>query len=97
MNKKIAENIQKLFKSGGCGGELAENTRKAFGRVLEIVLRKEDSTKFQIIPQRWAAERTFARFESYGRLSKDFEYHTQTSQTMIHPAMIKLMLNRIKL
>ncbi|OAV65827.1 Transposase [Bacteroidales bacterium Barb6XT] len=89
--------LVRIIAGGGYRGEPAENTGKAFGRVLEIVLRKEDSTKFQVIPKRWAAERTFAQFESYRRLSKDFEYHTETNQTMIHPAMIKLMLNRIKL
>ncbi|OAV71815.1 Transposase DDE domain protein [Bacteroidales bacterium Barb4] len=61
--------LVRIIAGGGCGGEPAENTGKAFGRVLEIVLRKEDSTKFQTIPQRWAVERTFARFESYRRLS----------------------------
>ncbi|HZL09738.1 MAG TPA: IS5/IS1182 family transposase, partial [Prolixibacteraceae bacterium] len=39
---------------------------------------------------------TFAWFESYRRLSKDFEYRTDTSEAMIQFAMIKLMLNRIK-
>ncbi|GHT33757.1 hypothetical protein AGMMS49574_20090 [Bacteroidia bacterium] len=58
---------------------------------------KDDSPKFQVIPQRWVVERTFAWFESYRRLSKDFEYYTETSQAMIQLAMIKLMLNRIKL
>jgi hypothetical protein len=29
-------------------------------------------------------------------LSKDFEFQTETSQTMIQLAMIKLMLNRIR-
>ena len=42
-------------------------------------------------------ERTFAWFESYRRLSKDFEYHTNTNQTMIQPAVVKLMLNKIKI
>jgi putative transposase len=88
--------LVKIIADGGYRGELVENTKKAFGWVLEIVLRKDDSPKFQVIPQRWVVERTFAWFESYRRLGKDFEYYTQTSQTMIQLAMIKLMLNRIK-
>ncbi|MEN6619618.1 MAG: DDE transposase, partial [Rikenellaceae bacterium] len=34
-------------------------------------------------------------FESYRRLSKDFEFNPDTSEAMIQLAMIKLMLNRI--
>ena len=33
---------------------------------------------------------------SYRRLSKDYEYLTDTSETMIQLAMIRLMLNRIE-
>jgi putative transposase len=85
--------LVKIIADGGYRGELVENTKKTFGWLLEIVLRKDDSPKFQVLPQRWIVERTFAWFESYRRLSKDFEFHPQTSQTMIQLAMIKLMLN----
>ena len=89
--------LVKIIADGGYCGELIENTKKAFGWILEVVLRKDDSPKFQVIPKRWIVERTFAWFESYRRLSKDFEFHTDTSQAMIQLAMIKLMLNRIKI
>ncbi|GHS98741.1 hypothetical protein FACS189421_07880 [Bacteroidia bacterium] len=97
--KKTKGKKRHIIADGGYRGELVENTKKVFGWVLEIVLRKEDSPKFQVIPQRWVwvVERTFAWFESYRRLSKDFKYYTETSQTMILLAMIKLMLNRINL
>lgn len=64
---------------------------------MEIVLRKDVSKKIEVLPKRWIVERTFAWFESYRRLSKDFEFQTVTSQAMIQLAMIKLMLNRIKI
>lgn len=89
--------LVKIIADGGYRGELIENTKKTFGWILEVVLRKDDSPKFQVIPKRWVVERTFAWFESYRRLSKDFEFHTETSQAMIQLAMIKLMLNRIKI
>jgi len=44
----------------------------------------------------WIVERTFSWFESYRRLSKDFEFKTNTSEAMIQLAMIKIMLNRCK-
>ena len=88
--------LVKIVADGGYRGELIDKTKAAFGFVLDIVLRPKESTKFEVIPQRWVVERTFSWFESYRRLSKDFEYLTDTSETMIQIAMIKLMLNRIK-
>ena len=85
-----------IIADGGYCGELAGNTKKVFGWILEVILRKDDSPKFQVIPKKWIVERIFAWFESYRRLSKYFEYHTDTSQAMIQLAMVKLMLNRIK-
>jgi putative transposase len=88
--------LVKIIADGGYRGELIENTRRTFGWIVEIVMRKDTSKKFEVLPQRWIVERTFAWFESYRRLSKDFEFQTETSQAMIQLAMIKLMLNRIK-
>jgi len=88
--------LVKIVADGGYRGELIENTKRAFGWVVEVVLRKDSSKKFEVLPQRWIVERTFSWFESYRRLGKDYEYHTETSQTMVYLAMIKLMLNRIK-
>ena len=90
------ERLVKIVADGGYRGELIEKTKAKFGWILEIVLRSDHSSKFTVIPQRWVVERTFAWFESYRRLSKDFEYLTDTSEAMIQFAMIKLMLNRIK-
>ena len=88
--------LVKIVADGGYRGELIDKTKAAFGFVLDIVLRPKESPKFKVIPKRWVVERTFSWFESYRRLSKDFEYLTDTSETMIQMAMIRLMLNRIK-
>jgi putative transposase len=85
-----------IISDGGYLGELIAKTKKAFARIIEIVLRSDDSSKFQVLPKRWVAERTLAWFESYRRLSKNFEFQTDTSEIMIPPAMIRLMLNRVK-
>jgi len=41
-------------------------------------------------------ERTFDWFNRYRRLSKDYEYLTETSEAMIYLAMIHLMLKRLR-
>jgi putative transposase len=62
---------------------------------LEIVNRDKTSPGFQVLPQRWVVERTFGWLGRYRRLSKDYEYRTETSETMILIAMIHLMVRRL--
>ena len=62
---------------------------------LEIVKRPEGTKGFLLLPKRWIVERTFAWLARYRRLSKDYEYLTQTSEAMIRVAMIHLMLRRL--
>ena len=93
--KERFSRLVKIIADGGYRGKLIENTKITFNLILEVILRKDDSPKFQVIPKRWVVERTFAWLESHRRLSKDFEFLTDTSETMIRLAMIKLMLNRI--
>ena len=40
-------------------------------------------------------ERTFGWFNRYRRLSKDYEYLTQSSEAMIYAAMSHLMVRRL--
>jgi putative transposase len=62
---------------------------------LEIVKRPEGLKGFLLLPKRWLVERTFAWLGRYRRLSKDYEYLTQTSEAMIRVAMIHLMVRRL--
>ena len=89
------DRLSKIFADGGYRGELIDNVKRMFGWVIDIVLRSDQRSNFVVLPKRWVVERTFAWFESYRRLSKDYEYLTDTSETMIQLAMIRLMLNRI--
>ena len=88
--------LVKLIADGGYRGGLIEKTKRKLGLILEIVLRKDEASSFSVIPTRWVVERTFAWLENSRRLSKDFEFHTSTSQAMVQLAMIQIMLNRIR-
>jgi transposase len=50
---------------------------------------------FKVLPRRWVVERTFAWMGRYRRMSKDYEFLTQTQETMMRLAMTKTMLKRI--
>jgi putative transposase len=62
---------------------------------LEIVKRSDTAKGFIILPKRWIVERTFGWFGKYRRLSKDYEYRTDTSEAMLYVAMMHIMVRRI--
>jgi putative transposase len=62
---------------------------------LEITKRSDRLKGFVVIPKRWIVERTLGWLNRYRRLSKDYEYHTETSEAMIRVAMIHVMIRRL--
>lgn len=54
------DRLVKIVADGGYRGELIGKTKAAFGFILDIVLRPDESPKFKVIPKRWVVERTFA-------------------------------------
>jgi len=62
---------------------------------LEIVKRSEQAKGFIVLPKRWIVERTFGWWGKSRRLSKDYEYRTETSEAMIYVVMIHIMVRRI--
>ncbi len=85
-----------IFADGGYRGDLVEKIKAAYNWVISITLRSDKTKKFEVLPKRWVVERTFAWFESYRRLAKDYEFLTDTSETMIKLAMIRIALNRLE-
>ncbi len=62
---------------------------------LEIVKRSDKAKGFEALPKRWIVERTFGWLSVCRRFSKDYETRTDSSEAMIHIAMISLMTKRI--
>ena len=57
---------------------------------------KAEPKKFRgVLPRRWVLERTFAWMGRYRRMSKDYEYLTSSSESMVCLTMIRLMLRRL--
>jgi putative transposase len=57
---------------------------------------KPEPKKFRgVLPRRWVVERTFAWIGRYRRMSKDYEYLTSSSESMVCLTMIRLMLRRL--
>lgn len=68
---------------------------RTYQRVRTTVKRPEEAKGFQVLPQRWGAERTLAWLGNYQRLSKDCEALPQTSETFICLAMVDIMTQRL--
>ena len=64
------------------------------GWKLQIVKRRQRA--FKITGLTWIVERSFAWLGRNRRLSKDYEYCVQTSETMIDIAALRIMLNRLQ-
>jgi len=88
--------LKVIWADGGYAGEFVRLAKTTFKRAIEIVKRSDTAKGFVVLPKRWIVERTFGWFSKYRRLSKDYETLTDSSETVIHIAMINLMLHKLK-
>jgi putative transposase len=90
--------LKVIWADGMYEGSAALWAQAIGGWMLRIIKRSDDQTGkgFVVLPKRWVVERTFAWLGRYRRMSKDYEFQTNSSETMIYLAMINLMLHRLK-
>lgn len=93
--RKQYERLTLIWADGGYAGKLVAWVKESCGRDLAIVKRNDDLKGFHVLPRRWVVERTFGWLGRYRRMSKDYEFHPETSETMVHVAMIHLMVRRL--
>ena len=91
-----AKQLKRVWADGGYAGKLIEWVSENCDWTLEIVKRSDDQKGFKIIPRRWVVERTFAWMARYRRLSKDYEFLTETTEAMMYLSMTRLMLHRLE-
>jgi putative transposase len=60
-----------------------------------VDVEPEPMPRFTVLARRWVVERTFAWIGRYRRMSKDYEYLIESSETMIYIVMSRLMLRRL--
>jgi putative transposase len=91
--------LRRIFVDGGYAGALVAWVKALIprrGLKLEVVKRSDaNKHRFAILPKRWIVERTFGRLSKFRRLSKDYEFRTDNSESMILIAATRLMLAKL--
>jgi|GEM_PF-2036430 transposase len=63
--KEIRCGIKVIIADGGYRGEIAEQVKKSFGYLIQVVMRSDDKkVGFKPTHKRWVVERTFAWFDN---------------------------------
>ena len=75
--------------------QVGDANLKQFQFILEIVTRDKEQKGFVVLPKRWIVERTLAWLGRNRILSKEYEHLTQTSESDVYIAAIRMMLRRL--
>ena len=87
--------LKKVFADRAYRGKPVEFAKKQEVFVVEIQVPPKGRKGFVPESQRWVVERTFAWLSRCRRLARDVEFLVESSEAMIHLAMIRIMLNRL--
>jgi putative transposase len=100
LTRYFAGGIRRLRKVWVDGGYQAEgltvwvrSLKQSYKIDLEVT--GKEGKGFQVIPWRWAVERTFAWLLNDRRHSRDYERLTTNSEALIQLSMIRILLNRL--
>lgn len=96
---EIKERMPRLYliwADGGYRGKLITRVATTCLWLTQVVKRTDDVQGFEVLPRRWAVERTFAWLSRNRRLSKDYERKCESSEAWIYAAMIHLMVKRLR-
>ena len=89
--------LRKIWVDGGYRAEWLEQWVRDLKQThkIDLEVTDKDGPGFQVIPWRWAVERTFSWLLNNRRHSRDYERLTENSAAMIQISMIRLLLNRL--
>jgi putative transposase len=92
------ERLEKILVDAGFSGvEMTQWVKDNFGWIWEVSKRPDNQKGFVVESKRWVVERTFAWLGKCRRLSKDYEYYEQSSESFIYLALIRMILKNLSL
>ena len=89
--------LRNLWVDGGYQAEWLAQWVKDWKRThkIDLEVTGHEGKGLQVVPWRWAVERTFAGLLNDRRHSRDYERLTTNSEAMIQLSMLRLLLNRL--
>lgn len=109
--KAVFPRLSLIWADSAYEGKLVDWVKNTLDWTLEIVKRPFEGLRyvwvppgveppeiprgFVVVKRRWVVERTFGWLGRSRRLSKDYEYLSETGECWIYTAMIRLMLTRL--
>ena len=87
--------LTKIWADGQYTGGLIDWAANTLSICIEVVLRSEEASGFEVLPRRWVVERTFAWLGRYKRLVRDYELNPVHSESMVYIAMTQTLLERL--
>ena len=88
--------LRHVFADAGYAGDKLKGALTTLGTwTMDIIKRSDAVTGFVLLPRRWVVERTIAWLNRNRRLAKDFEATTDSAETWLYIASVKLMSRRL--
>jgi len=91
--RHLLPRVREVIADSGFSKRFQEFVRRVCRWAVTITANAKDG--FKVHTRRWVVERTFAWFVRYRRLRADYEQLPETSEAMIHAAMIHRMLRSL--
>jgi putative transposase len=92
-----SKRLRKLWVAGGYQAEWLARWVRDLKQThkIDLEVTGKEGKGLQVIPWRWAVERTFAWLLNDRRHSRDYDRLTTNSEAMIHLSMIRILLKRL--
>jgi transposase len=93
--KMAMPSIACVWADGGYAGKLVRFAQAFLRVTVEVVKKKDGQPTFEVLPRRWVVERTLSWISRCRRLDHDYERLPGHAETMVHWAMIGIMVRRL--
>jgi transposase len=88
--------LRHVFADAAYAGEKQKQALARLGTwTIEIIKCSDTAKRFQLLPRRWAVERTIAWLNRDRRLAKDFEASLESATSWRYIASVKLLARRL--